>query len=241
MRLIAQRLSPAFENNTYLQGEIAQKHLVLRSPTARKKYHLYCSPHNVRADALVKEMQAHNVEAAWTSNPEALPYCEAMLIYLNGYTWTCGEASDAFADDVRRAMDSRAKLLLVHECPGLEDDDRGACEFVDFFRDSPRDLIDGGIYSTLAVQMMEGVYRATSMAMLAKALGAKSADGLFPFRRQQKNRDRSQPRELRTRGGLVIERPDTARSARLSRAYSVGKAVLMSDTDDGLQVVHDRL
>ena len=46
-----------------------------------------------------------------------LERCRCMLVYLNGQTWTSGEASERFADDVTRAMDAGIPLLLAHEMP----------------------------------------------------------------------------------------------------------------------------
>jgi hypothetical protein len=57
-----------------------------------------------------------------------------VLIYLNQRTWSSGATSDAFADEVRYAMQHKVQLLLAHEMVGVDDDGvRGSCEFREFF------------------------------------------------------------------------------------------------------------
>ena len=55
-----------------------------------------------------------------------------MLVYLTGETWTGGKRSDAFADEVKLAMDVGTHLLLAHEMPGMHDDGQEARHGVEF-------------------------------------------------------------------------------------------------------------
>eukprot|EP00966_Prymnesium_polylepis_P302771 6994711-Prymnesium_polylepis.1 len=49
-------------------------------------------------------------------------------------SWTRAEASSAFGVEVGRAMDTKARLLLVHEMIGVGGQkDRFGCEFTTFF------------------------------------------------------------------------------------------------------------
>ena len=53
------------------------------------------------------------------------------------------------------------------------DSERGGCDFARFFRTTPLDLIDGGLYKALAFSCYPGYHRKASLALLAKALGAE--------------------------------------------------------------------
>ena len=65
-----------------------------------------------------------------------------MLLYLKKDTWV--EQGDVLERDVRAARTRRAglKVLVVHE----NDEEKGGCEFGDFFGTTPQELIDDGIY-----------------------------------------------------------------------------------------------
>ena len=61
-------------------------------------------------------------------------------------------------------------IVMCHE----NDPERGGCEFGRFFGTTPQDLIDDGLYRALAFAAYPGMeHRAASLALLAKALGAK--------------------------------------------------------------------
>ena len=53
-----------------------------------------------------------------TTDLAELHQCQQILVYLTGLTWTRGELSDQFADEVRQAMDMDVGLLLAHEMIG---------------------------------------------------------------------------------------------------------------------------
>ena len=66
----------------------------------------------------------------------------AMLLYLNKDTWV--EQGEVLERDVRAARQLQAdlKVVVVHE----NDEEKGGCEFGDFFDTTPQELIDDGIY-----------------------------------------------------------------------------------------------
>ena len=78
-----------------------------------------------------------------------------MLLYLNKDTWV--EQGEVLERDVRAARTRRAglKVLVVHE----NDEEKGGCEFGDFFGTTPQELIDDGIYRSawrLILDMLPG-------------------------------------------------------------------------------------
>ena len=116
-----------------------------------------------------------------TQDASKLTSCDYFLVYLHAKTWTSGEESEKFADEVRGAMDAGTNILLVHEMIGVGGQEaRFGCEFGDFFRSppdgTPNDLLQRGIYATIAVAMRGGVWRQASMVMLAQALAVKEED-----------------------------------------------------------------
>jgi hypothetical protein len=50
-----------------------------------------------------------------TEDAHHLAVCEHMLLYLTSQTWTRGEASDALAKEVLKAMDLGVHVMLAHE------------------------------------------------------------------------------------------------------------------------------
>ena len=78
-------------------------------------------------------------------------------------------------------MDAGVNTLLVHEMIGVGgQEEHFGCEFNDFFRSepdgTPGDLLQRGIYSSIAVAMKGGAWRETSMVMLAQVVAASSKD-----------------------------------------------------------------
>jgi len=87
-----------------------------------------------------------------------------MLLYLTGQTWTRGEASTKLGDELMKAMDLEVSILLVHEMPGAGGQEaRFGCEFGSFFScpdgATPGELIQRGIYSSIAVPLKGGAWR----------------------------------------------------------------------------------
>ena len=63
-------------------------------------------------------------------------------------------------------------LLLVHEMPGVGQDERYCVEFDVFFDGrTPEQLLRAGIYGEVAVPFKGGPWRRASMVMLAHAIG----------------------------------------------------------------------
>ena len=63
--------------------------------------------------------------------------CKLFLIYLNADTWRTvddeGARATAFAEEVRVAMEAGCNLVLVHEMPGLGQEEHRGIEFGTFF------------------------------------------------------------------------------------------------------------
>ena len=70
------------------------------------------------------------------------------LLYLNERTFL-HEAGEALAAEVRSVMDTGMPILMLHENDPKEG--RDGCEFATFFRTTPDDLIQSGLYSKLAI------------------------------------------------------------------------------------------
>ena len=69
----------------------------------------------------------------------------------------------------KRTANPGIQIVIVHE----NDPVRGGCAFSHFFESTPADLIQDGLYATLALAAYPGKsHRSVSMALLAKALGA---------------------------------------------------------------------
>ena len=91
-----------------------------------------------------------------------------MIIYLNAQTWRSSE----FVEELWLARKMKTNMVLVHE----QDPREHACEFGDFFKSTPQELIDDGIYAPLAVPWHSDPLRGVSLVLVAKALGAALSD-----------------------------------------------------------------
>jgi len=186
MRAIIERLLPE-PRAIFLRGELS--HLRSNVPVlGHGRFHVFCSAHNAGALELVQEVEQElNLSLSAATDTAALDRCEAMLVYLDGRTWTSGAATTAFAEDVTRAMAMRVPLLLAHEMPDMDvQAGRHAVEFASFFAAgaTPQMLIDAGIYASIATPLKGGVWRRTSLVMVAQALGAKSGLGVREWMRR---------------------------------------------------------
>ena len=88
----------------------------------------------------------------------------------------------ALAAEVATAMRGGVRLLLAHETPGFGQEGRCAIEFARFFDEdqTPSELVAAGVYSTLAVSLKGREWRATSLALLARAIeGGHVTPGMF--------------------------------------------------------------
>ena len=98
-----------------------------------------------------------------------------MLLYLNEQTYL-GEAGGRLAEQLHVARAGDVKVVMVHE----NDAARGGCDFGVYFDGrTSDDLLQGGLYDDLAVALYSGHFWPTSVALLAKALGANEARSGF--------------------------------------------------------------
>jgi len=116
-----------------------------------------------------------------TSDADQLAECDHMLLYLTSQTWTRGEASAALGLELMEAMDLKLNVLLVHEMTGAGGQEaRFGCEFASFFAfadgTTPTELLNRGIYSSIAVPLKGGPLREASMVLLGIALGMGKDD-----------------------------------------------------------------
>ena len=98
-----------------------------------------------------------------------------MLLYLNKNMFN-GDTGMHLANHVRKAMESGMSMLLVHETVP----ERNGCEFDHFLFTTPEDLLDLGIYSTLASPLysVEGEIE-VGFVMLYRALTGSVDDDLL--------------------------------------------------------------
>jgi len=110
-----------------------------------------------------------------TAEAAKLSECDYMLLYLTSQTWTRDEASAALGLELMKAMDLEVNVLLVHEMSGVGQAARFGCEFGSFFEcangTTPPELLQRGIYSSIAVPLKGGPWREASMKLLGMALG----------------------------------------------------------------------
>ena len=178
LRLIAESMLPKGHPQTYLQGEltITSFKLTLPKPKGGKEFHIYCSPSNVGSAELISEVsKALSLNIKVTRSISDLGKCERMLVYLNELTWTSGETTARFANEVVHAMDQNMPLLLCHEMPGVGGQaGRHGCEFDLFFNNeqgaTPLELLRMDIYSQIATPLKGGAWRDVSIVMVAQAL-----------------------------------------------------------------------
>lgn len=110
-----------------------------------------------------------------TSDAGEVGACERMLIYMNGLTWTSGEASAAFASDVEAAMAAGVELLPAHETlgEGTSQEARHGVEFETIIDATPHHLLARGMYHRIAISLKSGAWRKVSMAMLLQELSTR--------------------------------------------------------------------
>jgi hypothetical protein len=141
-----------------------------------RRYHVYCSARNVGAAALMLECSDQlGLKVIVSEDAAEVLACERMLVYLTSSTWTRGESSSVFAEEVRSAMASGVPLLLCHEMPGVGgQEERGACDFDTLFSNAkgatPQYLLQLNIYAQIATPLKGGAWRHVSMVMVAQGL-----------------------------------------------------------------------
>ena len=149
--------------SVFATSEMASQH---------RKWHLYCSPKNEGAKAvgqLLEKACGGKHGFKWTENMEKLEQCGAMLVLLNRKTWS----SARFAKQVRLAMREGVRLQLAHEVPGAQKEsyNRYDCPFDEFFdkESTPKQLIDAGLYTDIAMNLAGGEWRHRDAGILALA------------------------------------------------------------------------
>ena len=112
-------------------------------------------------------------QVSWTSSPsEADTHA---LLYLHETTFA-GDGASALMAEIRRLLDARRALVMVHEL----DCERGGCAFARFFEQADdcvplRGLIDAGLFGPLALALHAGKpYRDESLRQILLKLGATS-------------------------------------------------------------------
>jgi len=187
MRLIAERLLPnapqaasPYRQTAYMRGEIVQQVKgKLKLPAVRVdcEFHLYLSPSSPGGGTaglnIAEELKALLPTLTWTDDPAKLASCEHMPVLLTSETWTRGEASDAYARDVCRAMRQGVHRLLVHEVVGARHGDneaRHAISFEQIIGETPRHLFEAKLYNEIAQNLGGGEWREAGLAKMAAQL-----------------------------------------------------------------------
>jgi hypothetical protein len=277
MRLIAERavLDASKRGTTIVQDELANNIPVFRAPRLKTaKYHVYSSPSNLGAEALLKELaKSHKItmkkQASLrrqstalgaslsyvkrtsqarltanshllrvTTNVDDLPYCDHMLVYLTSQTWSGGERSTLFAEEVRKAMAADMHLLLAHEMPGIGgQEDRKGCDFAEFFANedgsTPQDLLHKGIYRQIAVPLKGSEWRKVSMIMVAQAICRVGVDWLHELKPLSSHSERWWHRRLANLRGAssgTLDGADAEDSGRRRPSWNLVTATESSDT-----------
>ena len=86
------------------------------APKSGHAFHMFCSENNAGAADLAREVATElKLEVLLTSDPDQMCDCDCMLLHLTSLTWTQGQTSLAFADEIEKAMENELPLLLTHE------------------------------------------------------------------------------------------------------------------------------
>ena len=131
---------------------------------ARVHHGHHGSANREHSDAKAKRPRRSSVSRDPKSEEEELK----LLLYLNEHTWDA-EAGQEVAEVVRAAWSKGVEIIMVHET----DPDRDGCEFAHMFAGTtPQDLIDEGIYKSIALALHPMPHREVSLALVAQACGA---------------------------------------------------------------------
>ena len=161
----------------FVPGELLREQLGFNNPVT-----VFASKHNPGVIGLATELKQRYEAISITesnlselqgnaSTSTASSSCDVhFLLYLNANTFL-DAAGVQLAEELRNARAAKMPIVMCHE----NDLERDGCEFRRFFETTPQDLIDDGLYKALAFAAYPGMeHRAASLALLAKALGAKS-------------------------------------------------------------------
>ena len=95
------------------------------------------------------------------------------MLYLRSGSFV-GDEAHGLAADLRSACAAGMHVLAIHE----NDPAQGGCAFSHFLTTTPEDLVEGGLYTSLAVALHAAPHREISIALAAKALGASKRKGV---------------------------------------------------------------
>jgi hypothetical protein len=194
LRLIAERLLPQRAvGGTYVEKEMAMRANSVKGRLLFHSINVFCSDNNPGCAGIIEEVNSVLMSQEYrSSHPdgadriqmvndiESLSDCAHLIVYLTGETWT-GPQSQAFAAEVRQAMEEGVHLQLVYEGVGAGQSDRNAVEFATFFQTTPLDLQT--IYDhEVAVTLKGDHWRTTSLVMFADAFTA--TEPMSPTRRK---------------------------------------------------------
>ena len=159
--------------SVYLEGDVTRQPTVLPEPRGGRNYHIFVSPYNNGAEELLEELRRERQlpRLQWTSKLEEASECEQMLVYLNSDTWS-SENRDAFAQQLRTALDRKMLILLTHETPGFEKEARRGNTFEQLTASTPQEIVNRRIYGRISVPLKGGMYRLLSLTLLAEQICA---------------------------------------------------------------------
>ena len=159
---IAERMllaSPAYADDQavplYVPGALAWAQLTFVQPVA-----VYA--HNSQAADAARELSAFASEVSVTSSPDAATH---RLLFVSP---TCfeGEPGERLAAELAAGLQAGVQPVLLWSPKDCED-------FRTIIEATPPALVAAGLYAPLAVEMREGMHRAVSLRLAAKALGAR--------------------------------------------------------------------
>ena len=153
LRLIAERLLPT-----------GHRPLATPRPPHLQPCILACSSANIGAAEIVDELSKAGLPISTAQAGTG----RRLLLYLDARTWTQGDQSETLKQEVLAALERDEPPLLLHE--SSSDPGYHPAEFGSFFSTPPRELLDKGIYTQIAIPLKGGAWRAASYALVAEAL-----------------------------------------------------------------------
>lgn len=114
--------------------------------------------------------------------PSRAPTCSRCFVYLTAETWDeeRNPNLDSLVREITLAMEHKVPLLLAYEMPGIaaaSSPNERATPFATFFEVTPAELIQAGIYHTIAVALKQKPeWRRASMVMLAQRVATAARD-----------------------------------------------------------------
>ena len=193
IRLLAEQMllgCPAYASYAslplYIPGEVSRQKLTFTSPVV-----VFTSEKNPGALATAQMLQESYPELQLTSVPPAAVRAAlglsssissaeqldatVMLLYLNDQTYL-GDAGERLGTELLAVQKTGCSILMMHE----NDPCKGGCEFGVYFDGrTPTELLQGGIYDTLAISLFPGAYQPVSIALAIRVLQACEQGGIW--------------------------------------------------------------